>query len=115
MKQELSKRASFFSQLVDGHCLFPFNPPAKQKENPMQKPSHLNQILKNHALSFLSDKAESFSQSLRELMVPGQPSSPSLGLPNEGIERSLRGIAQKHDLGEQLSDDEITYLLGCVE
>jgi len=54
----------------------------------MQKPNHLNQNLKNHTLS--------------------------LDLPNEGIERDLRGIAQKHDLGDQLSDDEIAYLLGCV-
>lgn len=43
----------------------------------MQKPNNLNQ--KNHASS--------------------------LGLPNEGIERDLRGIAQKHDLGDQLVDD----------
>lgn len=89
MKQELSKRASFLSQLVDGHCLFHLNPPAKQKENPMQQPNHLNQNLKNHALP--------------------------LGLSNEDIERDLLGIAQKHDLGDQLSDDEIAYLLGCVE
>ncbi len=89
MKKEFSKGMLFFPQFIDGHCLFTFNPTANQKEFIMQKPNHLNQNLKNHGASLAS--------------------------PNKGIDRDLQAIAQNHDLGDQLSDDEITYLLGHVE
>ncbi len=70
--------------------------------------------LKNriNSLPLLSQNVKSFSHSLRYLLDLGlQTFDQSLGLINEGTEKDIRFIAQKHDLGERLSEGEMTFLL----
>ncbi|OJW47173.1 MAG: hypothetical protein BGO67_03605 [Alphaproteobacteria bacterium 41-28] len=78
----------------------------------------INQNLKNRisTLPFLSSNVKSFSHALRYLVDLGLKTfDNSLGLINKGTETNIRFIAQKHDLGDQLSDTEIFFLLSSVE
>jgi len=77
----------------------------------------IDQNLKNRisTLPFLSSNVKSFSHALRYLMDLGlQTFDQSLSLVNNETESDIRFIAQKHDLGDQLSDAEITFLLSSV-
>ncbi len=74
----------------------------------------IDTTLKNriNSLPLLSSNVKSFSHSLRYLLDLGlQTFDQSLGLINEGTEKDIRFIAQKHDLRERLSEGEMTFLL----
>ena len=78
----------------------------------------IDQNLKNRisTLPFLSSNVKSFSHALRYLMDLGlQTFDQSVSLVNNGVESDIRFIAQKYDLGDQLSDAEVFFLLGSVE
>lgn len=74
----------------------------------------LDQTLKNRisALPLLSTKAKSFSHALRYLVDLGLTTfDQSLNVVNQDMETNIRFIAQKHDLGDSLSNQEISFIL----